>query len=171
MLFNVADGLAIASRLSRRISNVTTQMKKYLIAFNEGLPVNDQMSWEAASNIHRHAHKASLTSTDSIPLEVKHEATQKYRLINKSCEEMELLKQEMKNCLEFYHKQIASLMDSNKIILRLIDSDQQNVQRLSGWSSLLCRKMGILRDKWSHLKFLFDQVVQGKDFTQYEVKQ
>jgi len=35
-------------------------MKKLLDGFNEGLSADDQMSWEAASNIHRHAYTASL---------------------------------------------------------------------------------------------------------------
>ena len=96
------DGLAIASRLTKRVATVTKQMKKLLCAFNEGLPAEDQMLWEAAVNIHRHTYKASVPPTASIPIEVKHEAIQKFRASKRSLEETKLLKQEMKHCLEYY---------------------------------------------------------------------
>ena len=74
VLLYTVDGLAIATRLAKRISTVTKQMKKLLFAFNDGLPTEYQMPWEAAVNIHRYSYKASVQPTASIPLEVKHEA-------------------------------------------------------------------------------------------------
>ena len=125
------DGLAIASRLSKRISTVTKQMKQLLCGFNEGLPPESQMSWEAASNIHRHAYKASLTSrtTDSIPLEVKHEAVQKFKLFIQLKEEISLLKEEMKNCIYHLWQRILFLQNLQGQELN------ENLGKLSG-----CRK-------------------------------
>ena len=79
------DGLAIASRLSKRVSAVNNQIKKMLRSFNEGLPVEDHMIWEAAINIHRNSYTASLASiATSIPIEVKREAVQKFRTAKRS---------------------------------------------------------------------------------------
>ena len=142
------------------------QMKKFLNAFNEGLPIDDQISWEAASNIHRHAHKARLASTDSIPLEVKHEAIQKFRSIKRSLEETELLKKEMRNTLEYYQKQIILLKDNQKSLWQIND-DQQDPQKLSGCSSLISRKIGVFTNKLSHLKFLFSRLVPGTMHSTY----
>lgn len=78
-----------------------------LVAFNEGLPVEDQMLWDAAINIHRHTYRASVPLTASIPIEVKHDAIQKFRISKRSLEEIVMLKQEMKYCLEYYQCRIT----------------------------------------------------------------
>ena len=66
---------------------------------------------EAASHIYHHTYKVNLASTDSIPLEVKHEAIQKFLAMKRSSEESEISKQEMRNCIEYYEKQILYLKD------------------------------------------------------------
>ena len=79
-----------------------------LCKFNEGLPSESQMLWDAASNIHHRTYKASLTSrtADSIPLEIKHEAVQKLKLFKRSKEEISLLKEEMKTACVIYSKEL-----------------------------------------------------------------
>ena len=156
------DGLSIAVRLSRRITTVNNNMKTMLNDFNEGLPVDDRMSWEAACNIHRHSYTASLTTVDSIPLEVKHEAVKKFQTIVRSCEEMTLLKQEMCNCLTYYEKQILQLNNYHQGIILLMNSEQcSDLNKLSGCSCMIAKKIAKFSRKLSDLQIIFHQYIPG----------
>jgi len=117
----------------------------------------DQMSWEAASNIHRHTYKASLASTDSIPLEVKHEAIQKFRAMKRSSEEIEMSKQEMRNSIEYYEKQIIHL----KSYQEMVSSSSSNSQYVSGCRSLISKRLAVYGNKLSQLRILFGQFMPG----------
>jgi len=154
------DGLAIASRLSKRIVTITKQMKQMLCGFNEGLPSESQMSWEAASNIHCHTYRASLTSRpgDLIPLEVKHEAVQKLKLLKRSMEEISLLKEEMKNCIDHFQQRIMSLQMLQGQILSEYNGDQA---KLSGYHCLIAKKLFLNNAKLSYLQKLFKQSIPG----------
>ncbi|XP_065900357.1 uncharacterized protein [Dysidea avara] len=166
-----ADGLSIAVRLSRRITTVNSHMKAMLNNFNEGLPVDDRMSWEAACNIHHHSYTASLTNpVDSIPLEVKHEAVQKFQTIVRSNEEMMLLTQEMSNCLEYYEKQILQLTSNHQGIMQLMNSKQsQDINKLSGCSCLIAKKIALFSRKHSDLQSIFQQYIPGMSVYIYSV--
>ena len=146
------DGLAIASRLSKHISTVAKQLKQMLCEFNEGVPSESQMSWDAASNIHRYSYKASLTSTttDLIPVEVKHEAVQKLKLLKRSKEEIYFLKEEMKNCLDYFQQRILSLQHV-----------QEQVDKLSGCHCLVAKKIYIYKAKLADLWKLFQESNPG----------
>ena len=152
------DGLTIATRLMKRVSTVTKQMKKLLCGFNEGLPAEDQMSWEAAVSIHRRTYRASVQPTASIPLEVKHEAIQKFRTSKRSLEEIMLLKQEMMNCLEYYEQKIMSLRSLQEENLSR-SSDQGS--RLSGSNCLISKQINISINKLSDLQKQFENILPG----------
>ena len=155
------DGLSIAVRLSRRITTVNNQMKTMLHDFNEGLPVDDRMSWEAACNIHRHSYTASLTPVDSIPLEVKHEAVKKFQSIVWSSEEMMLSKQEMYNCLDYYEKLISRLNNYHQGILQLMINEDYEDMKLSGCCCMVMKKIALFSRKLSDLQILFHQYIPG----------
>ena len=156
------DGLSIAVRLSRRITTVNSHMKAMLNDFNEGLPVDDRMSWEAACNIHRHSYTASLTNpVDSIPLEVKHEAVKKFQTIVRSNEEMMLLTQEMSNFLEYYENQILQLTNNHQGITQLMNSEQsQDINKLSGCSCLIAKKLSYFLENVRTCKLSFNNIYQ-----------
>ena len=145
--FVSVDGLSIAVQLSRRITTVSSQMKTMLHDFNEGLPVDDRMSWEAACNIHRHSYTASLSPVDSIPLEVKHEAVKKFQSIVKSSEEMMLSKQEMYNCLDYYVKLLLHLHNSHQGILELMINEDYKDMKLSGYCFMVMKKIALFSKK------------------------
>ena len=135
-------------------------MKKLLSEFNEGLPTEDQMLWEAAVNIHRHTYRASVPPTASIPIEVKHEAIQKLRISRRSLEETIMLKQEMKNSLEYYQQRIMSLRSLQKDIL-LQYNQGSNAVRVSGSNCLIARQINISMHKLSELQNQFEHIVPG----------
>ncbi|XP_065892350.1 uncharacterized protein [Dysidea avara] len=154
------DRLAIASRLSKRVSAVNNQIKKMLRSFNEGLPVEDHTIWEAAINIHRNSYTASLASiATSIPIEVKREAVQKFRTAKRSLEEIALLKDEMRNCLEYYQRQIASLKRSQEEIHLQLHEQEKDVEKLSGCYCWISRKILIFSTKLTDLLSLFRNIV------------
>ena len=130
-------------------------MKQMLGGFNEGLPSESQMSWDAASNIHRHTYKASLTSrtADSIPLEVKHEAVQKLKLFKRSKEEISLLKEEMKNCMYYLQQRIISLQNLQGQVFN------ENQGKLSGCHCLVAKQLFINKAKLVDLRELFQQFI------------
>ena len=86
-------------------------MKLLLTNYNKGLPPESEMSWEAASHLHQQTYRASIVPSagDLIPLDVKYEAVQKWRVIERSREEVCLIKAEMRNCIDYYSKMISSL--------------------------------------------------------------
>ena len=160
------DRLAIASRLSKQVSAVNNQIKKMLRSFNEGLPVEDHMIWEAAINIHRNSYTASLASiATSIPIEVKCEAIQKFRIAKRSLEEIALLKDEMRNCLEYYQRQIASLKRSQEEIHLQLHEQEKDVEKLSGCYCWISRKILIFSTKLTDLLSLFRNIVPGTCFS------
>ena len=68
------------------------------------------MSWEAASHLHEQSYRAILASSvSSIPHDVKYEAVQKWRTIKRCEEEIQLLKIEMQNCIDFFSQNIRTL--------------------------------------------------------------
>ena len=160
------DGLAIASRLSKRVSAGNNQIKKMLRSFSEGLPVEDHMIWEAAINIHWNSYTVSLASiATSIPIEVKREAVQKFRTAKRSLEEIALLKDEMRNCLEYYKRQIASLKRSQEEIHLQLHEQEKDVEKLSGCYCLISRKLLIFSTKLTDLLSLFRNIVPGTCFS------
>ena len=69
------------------------------------------MSWETASHLHEQSYRAALTSSgsDSIPHDVKYEAVQKLRIVERCKEEFCLLKNDMQNCIDFFDQRIRTL--------------------------------------------------------------
>lgn len=94
-------------------------MKKLISQYNKGLPSDSQMSWEAASNLHKQTYRAALISciSDSIPLDVKYEAVRKWRLVERCREEIYLLKTEMQNCIDFFSQRIRMLQSLQECIM------------------------------------------------------
>ena len=137
-------------------------MKKTLSAFNEGLSEQDQMSGEAAVNIHRHAYKAaSVPSMETISIEVKHEAIQKLRASKRSLEETKLLKEEMKHCLEYYQQRITSLRSTQENIASKFGDQGANAHRVSGSNCLVLKKINVSMRQLSKLQDLFRDIVPG----------
>lgn len=109
--FSLLDGLSIASRLSKSITATAKKMRKLLAQYNKGLPVDSQISWEAASHLHEQSYRAALPSSlsVSIPPDVKYEAVQKLRTVERCKEEFHLLKADMQNCINFFTHRIRIL--------------------------------------------------------------
>lgn len=86
-------------------------MKLLLTNYNKGLSPDSEMSWEVASHLHQQTYRATTISSagDLIPQDVKYEAVQKWRVIERCREEISLIKAEMRNCIDFYSKRISAL--------------------------------------------------------------
>ena len=130
-----------------------------MFALNEGLPTEDQMPWEDAVNIQHYSYKASVQPTASIPLEVKHEAIQKFRTLKRSSEEIELLKQEMMNCLVYYEQKIMSLRIFQEE--NLSQSSEEGLRPL-GSNCLISKQIAISSNKLSDLRKQFEVIQPGK---------
>ena len=63
--------------------------------------------------VHEQSYRATLTSSvsDSILLDIKYEAVQKLRLVERCKEEINLLKTEMQNCIDFFSQRIWILQN------------------------------------------------------------
>ena len=110
--FSLTDGHALAARLSRRITAVSQQVKKRLLSFNEGLPQQQLLIWQAANDLSVDAQlidQAVDSSRYSIPSEVKHQAVRQLNLSNRSGEEFKRLKEDMFNCLLHYEGELHFL--------------------------------------------------------------
>ena len=120
-LISLLDGLSIASRLSKSINSTAKKMKNLLMQYNKGLSVDSQMSWETASHLHEQSYRAALTSSgsDFIPHDVKYEAVQKLRIVERCKEEFCLLKNDMQNCIDFFDQRIRTLQSLQEHIIQL----------------------------------------------------
>jgi len=76
-----------------------------------------------------------------------------------SLEEMGLSKQEMRNSLQFYIRQITLLMDNRKVLLGQKKISQQSLPKISGCSAIIARK---ITNKLSDLESVFSQILPGK---------
>ena len=101
-----ADGLALACCLSKRITAVSTQIKKNLTYYNE--QGGDTLTWEAAVDLHSPNQEGNVDCM-SVSHEIKHQAVGHLRVIKRCEEEIDRLKDEMMNCVTFYYDKIEQL--------------------------------------------------------------
>ena len=116
------DGLGIASRLSKSITSTSKKMRQLLTKYNNGLPLDSQITWETASHLHEQSHRATLTASvsDSIPHDIKYEAVQRLRTVERCQEEFNLLKNEIQNCIDFFDQKIKKLQGLQELIRYVI---------------------------------------------------
>ena len=75
--FSLTDVHALAARLSRKITAVSQQVKKRLVSFNEGLPLQQHLTWQAANDLSVDTQlfdEVADSSRCSIPSEVEYQA-------------------------------------------------------------------------------------------------
>ena len=99
-----ADGLALACRLSKRITAVSLQIKKIIACYNE--QDGEPLTWQAAVDLHCQDQEVSNTSVSG---EIMRQAVGHLRLFKRSGEEIVRLRHEMMNCLTFYQDKIEQL--------------------------------------------------------------
>ena len=97
----LVDGQKIAIHLSRRITAVTKQLKKYLSKHNASCPVVNQLSWEA-TNLSGQSANHSVYTASEVPNKLKYQAVRLYHQNARATEEIVRLKCEMKNCVDHY---------------------------------------------------------------------
>ena len=98
--------------MSKRITAVSQQLKKRLVSFNEGLPQQQHLAWQAANDLSVDTQlidQVADSSGCSIPSEVKHQAARQLNLSIRSGEEIKRLKEEMSNCLLHYEGELHFL--------------------------------------------------------------
>lgn len=102
------DGHALASRLSRRITTVSLQLKSLIKQHNALCITEDKLTWEKATDLTTttiyHGH-------ESIPASIKKEACQAALLMERGKEEVVMIKEEMTNTVMHYiteHRELSS---------------------------------------------------------------
>ncbi|XP_071853693.1 uncharacterized protein [Apostichopus japonicus] len=116
-----ADGQAIAKLLCRQIKTATTKLKKGLENYNQeigGPPLIFSDVCDVASNVWRclETTNTSDTSHPTIPTHVKRQWIDIVHKLDRSVEELEQLKSEMRNTFNFFvdrEKNILSLLQVN----------------------------------------------------------
>ena len=107
----IAYGHALASRLSKRITTVSKQLKKIISTYNEGVPENEQLTWQSANDLSldQQLRQSQLAGAPDLPREVKHQAVRQLQLVKRSSEEITHLKREMTNCFHYYVDELQQL--------------------------------------------------------------
>ena len=97
----------MACRLAKRITVVSTQIKKMITCHNE--LEGEPSTWQAATELHNNMDIPGTEISESVSCEVKRQAGEHLRLLKRAREEICRLKDEMANCLTFYHDKVAQL--------------------------------------------------------------
>ena len=107
----IADGHVLASRLSKRITTVSKQLRKLISTYNEDEPENGQLTWQSANDLSldQQLGQSQLAGASDLPREVKHQAVRQLQLVKRSSEEITRLKKEMTNCLHYYVDELQQL--------------------------------------------------------------
>ena len=107
----IADGHVLASRLSKRITTVSKQLKKLISTYNEDVPEKGQLTWQSANDLSldQQLGQSQLAGASDLPREVKHQAVRQLQLVKRSSEEITRLKKEMTNCLYYYVDELQQL--------------------------------------------------------------
>ncbi len=96
------DGLSIAARLARRITNVSTQIKASLSQYNQCvIHQGERLTWEVATKLCEASCELLPSSSSSVPADIRRQAVDHLTLISRSSEEIERLKEEMNNCINY----------------------------------------------------------------------
>jgi len=76
----IADGHFLASRLSKRITTVSKQLKKFISTYNEDVPENGQLTWQSANDLSLDQQVGQSQPSGDLPREVKHQAVRQLQL-------------------------------------------------------------------------------------------
>ena len=106
-----ADGHVLASRLSKRITAVSKQLKKLISAYNENVPLSEQLTWQSANDLSldQQLGRSRQAGAPDLPAGVKHQAVKQLQLVKRSSEEIIRLKEDMTNCLHHYVGELQQL--------------------------------------------------------------
>ncbi len=116
MSFIDVDGQKIAIRLSRRITTVTKQLKKYLSNYNARCPIVSQLSWEEATNLPSHSGSHCLYTTSDVPNTVKFKAVRLSHQRARATEEITRLESEMRNCVDHFTSKYEYLTSKLRVL-------------------------------------------------------
>lgn len=90
---------------------MSKQLKKIISTYNEGVPENEQLTWQSANDLSldQQLGQSQLAGAPDLPREVKHQAVRQLQLVKRSSEEITRLKREMTNCLHYYVDELQQL--------------------------------------------------------------
>ena len=124
-----ADGQKIAVRLSRRINVVTKSLRKSLAEYNAGLDSLSCLTWEQVTDLSQQIHSGCLFSESSIPSVIKSQAIRLYNNMLRAEEEINRLKEEMSNCMQYFIN-IYNHLTSKIISLKQNHEDVSDIGRI-----------------------------------------
>lgn len=104
------DGQAQAKRLSKSVTKESGNLKKPLKKYNSSVEILRQngyinftiLNWEEASDVNSTIYSLNIPNEDQIPVAVKRAAVDALCLTERSTEEIQLLDQEMANCIQVF---------------------------------------------------------------------
>ena len=90
---------------------MSKQLKKIISTYNEGVPENEQLTWQSANDLSldQQLRQSQLAGAPDLPREVKHQAVRQLQLVKRSSEEITRLKREMTNCFHYYVDELQQL--------------------------------------------------------------
>lgn len=114
-----AEGHALACRLARRITTVSSQLKELIKKYNllsSSTDDENHMTWETATDLSTwHNARGIYQTHPTIPTAIKKEACQAAITMERAREEVVMLKEEMSNTVLHYiqeHKHLSSAIES-----------------------------------------------------------
>lgn len=99
---------ALAVRLSRRITVVSSQLKALISQHNQLAPEAQKLTWDSANDLNAHT-SVVYPSHPSVPASVKKESCQAVLAIDRAREEITMVKEEMSNVFDHYMQEHRSL--------------------------------------------------------------
>ena len=156
-IYNQTDGLALACCLAKRITAVSTQIKKMITCYNE--LEGEPLTWQAAVDLH--ACIPGQESSGSVSCEVKRQAIGHLRLHKRAREEIHHIKDEMANCLTFYHDKIQQLEGIQQQLTSTCSLNRLNI----GSVNLVKRQLFCDHKRLLELRHAFSKWVTAENHT------
>lgn len=111
----VAEGHSMATRLCRLITTDSKKLRSLLIEYNSVVTPEEQLSWEDVTNLSSSVWLSPLPDDESyleVPRSVRINAINALARKNRAIEEIDLIKTEMNNVVQFFLQQHALLADA-----------------------------------------------------------
>lgn len=132
----IVDGHALAVRLSRRITVVSSQLKAMINQHNMLTTAETQkLTWESANDLNAHSIGVIYPSHPTVPASVKKESCQAVLLMDRAKEEIAMINEEMNNVFDHYmqeHRSLSiSIDDRRSAVLSPFDKGSLAVLHMS----------------------------------------
>ena len=160
--YYIADGHVLASRLSKRITTVSKQLKKLISTYNENVPGNEQVTWQSANefSLDQQLERSQPAGAPNLPRGVKHQAVKQLQLVKRSSEEITRLKEDMTNCLHHYVGELQQL----QAVRSELQVSASSMLKL-GSVCLINKRISQLQRKLSELTSKFTNVIEIPQFS------